>query len=155
MKQGRISLALASGFASGEGKDKELGQQDMIQSDFTLAHSSLSLVIMNPPFTRPTNHEIADVPIPSFAGFATSEDEQRAMSKCLVRIKKTLSHQAASHGNAGLASNFLDLAHLKCRPEGILALVMPLALVQGNAWRPATRSVCHMVRRHHARNHFG
>ena len=123
--------------ASGEREDEELTQRDEIQSDFTLAHNSLDLVIMNPPFTRPTNHESTDVPVPSFAGFATSADEQRAMAKRLSSVQKTFSHQAAGHGNAGLASNFLDLAHLKCRPGGILALVMPLVLLQGKSWRPA------------------
>ena len=123
--------------ASGEREDEELTQRDEIQSDFTLAHNSLDLVIMNPPFTRPTNHESTDVPVPSFAGFATSADEQRAMAKRLSSVQKTFSHQAAGHGNAGLASNFFDLAHLKCRPGGILALVMPLVLLQGTSWRPA------------------
>ena len=123
--------------ASGEREDEELTQRDEIRSDFTLAHDSLDLVIMNPPFTRPTNHESTGVPVPSFAGFATSADEQRAMAKCLSSVQKAFSHQAAGHGNAGLASNFLDLAHLKCRPGGILALVLPLALAQGESWRPA------------------
>ncbi len=123
--------------ASGEREDEELTQRDAIQRDFALAHDSLDLVIMNPPFTRPTNHESANVPVPSFAGFATSNDEQRAMSRRLTRVQRAFRHQAAGHGNAGLASNFLDLAHLKCRPGGILALVLPLALVQGAAWRPA------------------
>ena len=123
--------------ASGKSEDEELGSQETIQSDFTLAHESLDLVIMNPPFTRPTNHKTAEVPVPSFAGFATSNDEQHVMSKRLKRVKEAFSHQAAGHGNAGLASNFLDLAHLKCRPGGILALVLPLSLVQGESWQPA------------------
>ena len=123
--------------ASGEREDEELTQRDAIQRDFALAHDSLDLVIMNPPFTRPTNHESANVPVPSFAGFATSNDEQRAMSRRLTRVQRAFRHEAAGHGNAGLASNFIDLAHLKCRPGGILALVLPLALVQGAAWRPA------------------
>ena len=123
--------------ASGESEDEELEHRDTIRRDSPLAHDALDLVIMNPPFTRPTNHETAEVPVPSFAGFATSDDEQRVMSERLKRVKKAFNHHAAGHGNAGLASNFLDLAHLKCRPGGILALVMPLSLVQGEAWRPA------------------
>ena len=118
--------------ASGESEDEELEQRDII-----IPHSSLDLVIMNPPFTRPTNHESTEVPVPSFAGFATSHEEQRSMSRQLGRLKKDFKHVAAGHGNAGLASNFLDLAHLKCRPGGILALVMPLSLVQGQSWGSA------------------
>ena len=53
-------------------------------------NGSFDLVIMNPPYTRPTNHEATDVPVPSFAGFATSADEQRVMSRRLSEIRKDL-----------------------------------------------------------------
>ena len=39
--------------------------------------------------------------------------------------------QPVGHGNAGLASNFIDLAHAKVKPGGVLALVLPLAVVSG------------------------
>ena len=96
----------------------------------------LNIVIMNPPFTRPTNHETTDVPVPSFAGFNTSDDEQRAMSKKLKQIRNRL-YQPAGHGNAGLASNFIDLAHAKLKPGGILALVLPATFAQGKSWADA------------------
>ena len=121
---------------SGEREDEGL-ESGGIQRDFTLDDGSLDLAIMNPPFVRPTNHEITDVPVPSFAGFATSAEEQRVMSKQLSRVRRTFTHPPAGDGNAGLASDFLDLAHLKCRPGGILALVLPLSLVQGGSWHPA------------------
>ncbi len=84
------------------------------KTDETLgvSHELFDIVIMNPPFTRPTNHETAEVPVPSFAGFSTSEDEQQAMSSRLVQIRRSLS-EPFGHGNAGLASNFIDLAHVK------------------------------------------
>ena len=94
---------------SGEGEDERLEIAEVLGRDFTLAHSSLDLVIMNPPFTRPTNHEVAGVPVPSFAGFATSDDEQRAMSRRLGDLRKKFGHDAAGHGNAGLASSFFGL----------------------------------------------
>ena len=94
------------------------------------------IVIMNPPFTRPTNHETAEVPVPSFAGFNTSEDEQQAMSARLKQIRKSLS-QPFGHGNAGLASNFIDLAHVKLKPGGVLALVLPATFAQGESWSNA------------------
>ncbi len=104
--------------------------------DIELPHGSVDLAIMNPPFTRPTNHEIAGAPVPSFAGFQTSADEQRAMSDSLARIRGGL-ERPAGHGNAGLASNFVDLAHAKVRPGGVVALVLPIAAIAGEAWRPA------------------
>ena len=87
----------------------------------------MDLVIMNPPFTRPTNHEATDVPVPSFAGLGNDAEEQIAMSRLLKGIRKRVNNPAG-HGNAGLASNFLDLADAKVRPGGVLAMVMPLSL---------------------------
>ena len=100
---------------------------------FLLEHESMDLVIMNPPFTRPTNHETTTVPVPSFAGLGNDAEEQAAMSGLLRDIRKDIK-EPAGHGNAGLASNFLDLAHAKVKPGGVLALVMPLSLLQGGAW---------------------
>ena len=99
---------------------------------------SVDLMIMNPPFTRPLGHEGTEegVPVSSFAGFNTSADEQRAMSRALSRIRDHLT-SPAGHGYAGLASNFIDLAHAKVKAGGVLALVLPLAVVSGEAWSSA------------------
>ena len=104
---------------------------------FPAGHGTFDLVVMNPPFTRPTNHEgDLSVPVPSFAGFGTSKDEQLAMSR---RLR---AHRAVfGHGNAGLASNFMDLAHDKLKPGGVLALVVPFAFVSGGSWEPARRAL--------------
>ena len=107
-----------------------------------LAAESLDLCIMNPPFTRPTTKETAEqrgVPVPSFAGFETSVAEQRAMSRELKRLGKQLPHRQVGHGNAGLATNFIDLAHLKTKPGGVLALVIPAAFASGAAWSGVRR----------------
>ena len=101
---------------------------------FALAHRSIDLVIMNPPFTRPTNHERTAEPVPPFAGLATDAEAQSAMSGLLKSIKKDIENPA-SHGNAGIASSFLDLAEAKIRKQGVLALVMPLSLLQGESWQ--------------------
>ncbi len=105
--------------------------------DIHIEHSTCDLVIMNPPFTRPTNHEAqhASIPIPSFAGFATSAQEQRDMSNKLQRVRRGI-----GHGNAGIASYFLELAHKKLKVGGVLALILPFSFLRGSAWRRA-RSV--------------
>ena len=95
---------------------------------------SLDVVIMNPPFTRPTNHEVAEVPVPSFAGFETSELEQQKMSRRLSSLQRQLAHDPAGHGNAGLATNFVDLAHTKVSPGGTVALVLPATVIAGASW---------------------
>ncbi len=99
-------------------------------------HADADLVIMNPPFTRPTNHgtaESARAPVPSFAGFDTEADEQRAMSSRLAKLKRALADPVGS-GNAGLASNFVDLAHAKVKPGGAIAFVLPAVMTAGQAW---------------------
>ena len=97
----------------------------------TIKDGSCDLVIMNPPFTRPTNHEAhhANIPVPSFAGFKTTHAEQAAMQRKLGRASRTF-----GSGHAGLASNFMDLAHRKLKDGGVLATVLPFALVRGKAW---------------------
>ncbi len=120
--------------AQGTGADVETDwSQDMV-----LPQGAADLVIMNPPFTRPTNHEKADVPVPSFAGLSTTEDEQQAMAKRLAEIRRRLPNPVG-HGNAGLASNFIDLAHIKIKPGGVLAIVLPASCVSGSSWGDARR----------------
>jgi len=120
--------------AHGTGADVEsAGSQDMI-----LPRATADLVIMNPPFTRPTNHDKAEVPVPSFAGLGKSEEEQQAMAKRLVEIRRRLA-QPVGHGNAGLASNFIDLAHAKTKPGGVMALVLPASCISGGSWEDMRR----------------
>ena len=126
-------IMVHSGTDTARGVRREAGKMTVT---FLLKHRSMDAVIMNPPFTRPTNHEATDVPVPSFAGLGNDEAEQAAMSGLLRDIRKEID-DPAGHGNAGLASNFLDLAESKIRPGGVLALVMPLSLLQGNAWKPS------------------
>lgn len=96
-------------------------------------HVSFDLVIMNPPFTRATNHEgrHENVPNPMFAAFGSSAEEQKAMA---AETKK-LTKGTVAHGNAGEASIFLALADRKLAKDGMLALVMPLTLLTGVSWQ--------------------
>ena len=88
------------------------GVEGLDELDLPVTDESFDLVIMNPPFTRPTNHESTTVPVPSFAGFDTSKAEQKAMS---ARLKAVSGSCRFGHGNAGLASNFMD--HRPCQAE--------------------------------------
>ena len=91
------------------------------------------LVIMNPPFTRATNHEgaHADVTNPAFAAFDASRADQTAMGN---RIND-LGRGSCYHGNAGIASAFAALGHRKLKPGGVLALVLPLSAAAGLSWQ--------------------
>ena len=104
-----------------------------------IEHRDADLVIMNPPFTRPTNHTTAaaqGVPVPSFAGFGTDADEQKLMA---ARLEELSPAKSVGHGNTGLGSNFLDLAHVKIKPGGTIAFVLPLTVVSGADWAKARR----------------
>ncbi len=119
----------------GERSSEDLG------SEADVPDAGLDVVIMNPPFTRSTNHEgaAAGVPRPAFAGFDTSESEQRQMAARLDDLYRGAKCRAG-HGNAGLASNFVDLAHAKVKPGGTVAFVLPAAVAAGGAWQ-STRDV--------------
>ena len=59
------------------------------------------------------------------------------MSSLLKKIRKP---SMVGHGNAGLASNFIDLAHAKVSgADGVLAVVLPAAFLQGKAWAATRR----------------
>lgn len=116
------------------GQERIKGGIEEHSESVELKHRTFDLVIMNPPFTRPTNHESTSIPVPSFAGFTTSEDEQKSMSERLSRIRKP---NMAGHGNAGLASNFIDIADAKVKEGGVVALVLPSSFLQGASWHNA------------------
>ncbi len=122
---GSLDLIAEDGVMSlfGTGRTATAGTGDVRVDDderrFVMEHSSADLVIMNPPYTRPTNHKVAKVPVPSFAGFSTSEEEQRRMSAALKEIYRQMPERVGD-GNAGLASNFVDLAHVKVKVGGVL-----------------------------------
>lgn len=113
-----------------------MGEQEK-EAWSTLPHESFDLVVMNPPFTRDTNHEAAkwNVPNPMFAAFGSPGEQQRAMARASERLLKGTS----AHGNAGEASAFLVLADRKLKEGGTLAMVMPLSLMSGEAWEESRK----------------
>ena len=124
--QGRFEiLSITATTIEGMGE----AEQDTWRS---LPHASFDVAIMNPPFTRATGHEgkKIGVPNPMFAAFSSSDEEQRLMGTATKRLTKG----SSAHGNAGEASIFLVLADRKLKLGGVLALVMPLSLISGDAW---------------------
>ena len=99
-----------------------------------IGHGKFDLVIMNPPFTRNTNHENTDVPMPAYAAFNTSEETQDYMAD----REKLLAGKSPANGYAGLASYFTELAYRKVRSDGRIAEVLPLSALSGQSW-DATR----------------
>ena len=103
---------------------------------------SLDMVIMNPPFTRSTSHEgtTAAVPRAAWAAFNQSEHEQKQCTDAWKKLEKRITWDKASNGQVGLATYFVDLAHAKLKEGGVLALIVPAAIVSGKDWE-STRSL--------------
>ena len=136
----------ATGALWGDGTYAVTAHGDAASTTADVPDGSLDVVIMNPPFTRPTNHETVhdpNIPVPSFAGFANDAHAQKAMSKALKAVKGRLPKPVAGHGNAGLASNFVDLAHAKLKPGGVLALIVPAKVIEGTAWENTRKLLSH------------
>ncbi len=109
------------------------GEETAAQIRTEIPDKGYDLVIMNPPFTRATNHEgaHADITNPAFAAFDATDDDQTAMGRRVNR----LGDNTCYHGNAGIASAFAALAHKKLKPGGVLALVLPISAVAGLSWQ--------------------
>ena len=105
------------------------GEETAAQVIVDVADEGFDLVIMNPPFTRNTTNEgeTAGTYAGAFAAFGNSLSVQEDMANHLGGIIKGTIY----HGNAGLGSAFAALADRKLKPGGVLALVLPLALVSG------------------------
>ena len=98
-----------------------------------VGHGKFDLVIHESPRSlgQPTMREGTQLlPIPSFAAFENTPEQQEAMSD---RVRE-LTKGAPSHGNAGEASEFVELAHRKVRDDGTVAMVLPLSALSGSSW---------------------
>ena len=108
------------------------GEETAAQISTEIPDFGYDLVIMNPPFTRATNHEgaHADITNPAFAAFDATDEDQSAMGTRATKLAKN----TCSDGNAGIASTFAALAHRKVKLGGVLALVLPLSAASGLSW---------------------
>lgn len=108
------------------------GEEEIRDLLTRVGHGHFELVIMNPPFTRHGAREgdRTQVHNPAFAAFEASEEEQNLLAAHL----RHLARDSCAHGHAGLASYFVDLAHRKTAPSGIMALVLPLSSMSGQSW---------------------
>ena len=110
------------------------GERKTIEVD--MAPKSQDLVIMNPPFTRPTSHAPFDASDhvqpknPAFAAFGTSDEEQRAMKA----KERSLGRNTISDGNAGLGTTFTAIAHNMVKPGGRIALILPTSAMMGGSY---------------------
>lgn len=91
---------------------------------------SANLVIMNPPFTRPTKY-VEGFINPAFSAFDASDELQSALGA----RNKELRVDTCGSGNAGLASDFVALADKMVSQNGTTAFVLPLSVLAGDSWK--------------------
>ena len=92
------------------------------------------LIIMNPPFTRPTNRAgklREDMVNPAFASFGADNELQGKLGARNKELRK----DTCGNGNAGLASDFVALADKKVALNGTTAFVLPLSAMAGYSWK--------------------
>ena len=130
------------------GHDHYSGKYGKVRVPLNAPHESFDLVIMNPPFTRGTSNEGAhkNTPNPAFAGFGTSQEEQEKMGERRAEIYEERNTKAvagkwyreksdrAGEGRAGLATWFVDLADVKVKTGGVIALILPATFASGKFW---------------------
>ena len=78
---------------------------------------SMDMVIMNPPFTCPTNHKVAHADVVNLAFGARKKDQKTMVNKMSQMTKNT-----CYDGNIGIASTFAALAEKGSNPTAYYLL---------------------------------
>ena len=110
-----------------------VGEETAAQINVDIPDGTFDIVIMNPPFTRATNHGGSHTGVvnPTVAAYDASAVDQTAMGTRINQLGKGTCY----HGNAGLASAFAAVGHNKLKPGGVFALVLPLVATAGLSWQ--------------------
>ena len=95
-------------------------------------HKEFDIVVLNPPFTRPDSDASSGTPKAVFKGNDRDKAEEQNMRR--ARGKK---EWRVGNGNAGLASDFVDLADrmLKENGKSKMGIILPTTCLAGSDWR--------------------
>ncbi len=115
------------------------GEETSAQVTVEIPDEGFDLVVMNPPFTSNTKHYDSRVGVrnAAFAAFNATHEEQKSMSQ---RLREKTA-DTCYHGHAGLGSAFSALGHIKLKPGGVLALVLPFSAINGPSWTKFRRLI--------------
>ena len=102
----------------------------MTQHEFR--HKEFDIVVLNPPFTRPDSDPNSSVPKAVFKGSSRDKEEEQKMR----RARKQKDWRVGD-GNAGLASDFVDLADkmLKANGKSKMGFILPATCLTTSDWR--------------------
>ena len=113
---------------------QQIGGEDnttvMTQQEFR--YGEFDVVVLNPPFTRPDSDANSSVPKAVFKGRDRDKEEEQKMRR--ARRQKDW---RVGNGNAGLASDFVDLADkmLKENGKSRMGLILPTTCLAGSDWQ--------------------
>ena len=113
---------------------QQIGGEDdttvMTQREFR--YGEFDIVVLNPPFTRPDSDPNSSVPKAVFKGSDRDKEEEQKMRR--ARRQKDW---RVGDGNAGLASDFVDLADkmLKANGKSKMGFVLPATCLTTSDWR--------------------
>ncbi len=113
---------------------QQVGGEDdstvMTQQEFH--HKEFDIVVLNPPFTRPDSDASSGTPKAVFKGRYRDKEEEQNMRK--ARRRKDW---RVGNGNAGLASDFVDLADkmLKENGKSRMGFILPITCLAGSDWK--------------------
>ena len=123
------------------------GTQESKWRKVTIKDGMMDLVIMNPPFTRTANivkekdeeGKVKRKPNPNraqsnrapFSSFGANDEDQKEMAKSMTKLTKGTCYGVGG----GIASAFAAIANKKLKPNGVLALVVPLSVANGSSWQ--------------------
>lgn len=113
---------------------QQIGGEDdttvMTQQEFR--YGEFDIVVLNPPFTRPDSDANSSVPKAVFKGSDRDKEEAQKMRR--ARRQKDW---RVGDGNAGLASDFVDLADkmLKINGKSKMGFILPTTCLATSDWR--------------------
>ena len=95
-------------------------------------HNEFDIVVLNPPFTRPDSDASSGTPKAVFKGSNREKEEEKNMRR--ARGQK---EWRVGDGNAGLASDFVDLADrmLKETGKSKMGFILPIASLVSPHWK--------------------
>ena len=95
-------------------------------------HNEFDIVVLNPPFTRPDSDASSSTPKAVFKGSDRDKDEEKEMRR--ARGQKDW---RVGDGNAGLPSDFVDLADrmLKANGKSRMGFILPVTCLTTSDWR--------------------
>ena len=116
--------------------DQLIGDDDIAQVDYKreFADGEMDIVIMNPPFSKPSANNGNGGAYTTFQSSTHDHDVQKAMQD---KLKKTPTR--VYNGQAGFASAFVDVADCKLKRGGTMGFIIPQTMMTSKSWGAVRR----------------